>query len=178
MPDPETPAEPPEGAQPEGDEAPQEEAPPADLGDAGKQALDRMKAERNAAKAEAKQLQSQLEELQRAQMTDQEKAIDEARAAARAEVMGEISSKVVAAEFKAAAAGRLDDAALTNLLGGLNLASFLDESGEVDTDKVANLVASIAPTPASADFGQGARSTASSGSDPLTDALKNAVGVR
>lgn len=179
MPD-DTPAEDQQGAPPAGDEAPPEEAPPADLGDAGKQALDRMKAERNAAKDEAKQLKAQLEEIQRSQMSDQEKAIEEAKAAARAEVLGEVGGKVVAAEFKAAAAGRLEDEALASLIDGLNLASFLDDSGDVAVERVKALIDGIAPAQVerNADFGQGARSTPALGSDPLLQALKNTVGAR
>lgn len=145
MPEGEAPAEGTEGAPPEGETAPPESGQPAELGDAGKQALDRMKSERNAAKAEAKKLQTQLEELQRSAMTDQEKAIDDAKATARAEALTEVGSKIAAAEFKAAAAGRFDDATMKTLLAGLDLKAFLDDTGDVDPTKVQTFVDSIAP---------------------------------
>lgn len=179
MPD-EAPAEDAGGATPPPPEAPQEEADPADLGDAGKQAISRMKAERNAARDEAKQLRDRLAELEQAQMTEQERAVAEAKAAGRAEALAEVSVKLVNSEFKAAAAGRLDDDNLTTLLEGINHATFLDDSGEVTVERVRALIDGIAPAPqqGAADLGQGARSTPPLGSDPLLQALKNTVGAR
>lgn len=47
-----------------------------------------------------------LDEVKRSQMSDQERAVAEAKAATRAEILAEVGSKFVAAEFKVAAAGR------------------------------------------------------------------------
>lgn len=51
-----------------------EQAPENNLGDAGKKALDTMKAERNAAKRERDALKAQLDEIEKANMTELEKA--------------------------------------------------------------------------------------------------------
>jgi len=61
----------------------------ADLGDAGKQALDRMKAERNKARAERRALAAELEELKKPKTDadNPEQIREQARAEARAEVL-------------------------------------------------------------------------------------------
>lgn len=61
----------------------------ADLGDAGKQALDRMKAERNQARKERRALAAELEELKKPKpdAADPEQIRQQARAEARAEVL-------------------------------------------------------------------------------------------
>lgn len=167
-----------EGATSESTENTPEEAAPAELGDAGKQALDRMKAERKAAQDEAKALRAELDEFKRSQMSEQEKAIDEAKEAGRTEAIAELAPKFVTAEFKAAAAGRIEEDALATLLDNLNLTSFLNESGVVATDRVKALLDGLVPAAGATDFGQGARSTPALGSDPLLQALKNTVGAR
>lgn len=188
MPETEAPPEGTEGAPPEGTEGTQETQPPADLGDAGKQAIDRMKSERNDARKEAKALQAKLEEIQRSSMTDQEKAIDEAKATARADALAEVGSKIAAAEFKAAAAGRLDDAQMTTLLSGLDLKAFLDDSGDVDPAKVKTFVDTVAPAVeetepppgdllAGLDLGQGSRGTPGLGSTQLERDLRRTLGI-
>lgn len=154
---------------------------PAELGDAGKKAIDRMKAERNAAQAQAKALEKELEEIKRSQMTDQEKAIAEARAEARAEALAEAGSNIAAAEFKAAAAGRLEDDQLTTLLDGLDLKAFLTD-GQVDTAKIASFMDGIAPPQGerrmTSDLGQGARTTSTAlNGDPLLRDLKSKLGI-
>lgn len=188
MPDTEAPPEGTEGAPPEGTEGTEETQPPADLGDAGKQALDRMKAERNEARKREKALQAQLEEIQRSNMTDQEKAIDEAKATARAEALGEVGAKIAAAEFKAAAAGRLTDDQMTTLLSGLDLKAFLDVDGDVDPAKVKTFVDTVAPEVeeteqapgdllAGLDLGQGSRGTPGLGSTALERDLRRTLGI-
>lgn len=186
----------PDEASPEGSEdAPSEEAegtqetPPVDLGDAGKQAIDRMKTERNTARSEAKKLQAQLDELTRSSMSDQERAIDEAKAAARAEALAEVGAKVAVAEFKAAASGRLSDDAVSTLLAGLDLKAFLDDAGDVDPtkvrsflDTVAPAVEEAAPTPgdllSGLDLGQGARSrTPGLGTSAFERDLRRTLGI-
>lgn len=188
MPD-EAPPEGTEGAPPEDAEGTQETQPPADLGDAGKQAIDRMKAERNDARNEAKALRAELDEFKRSQMTDQERLIDEAKAAARAEALAEAGSKVAVAEFKAAASGRLDDTQLSTLLGSLDLKAFLDDQGDVDPAKVKTFVDTVAPaieetesTPGDLlhglDLGQGTRQrTPGLGTTQLERDLKSKLGI-
>ena len=82
------------------------------------------KAKANADKAK------KFDDLVASQATEQEKAVTEAKAAGRIEALREAGSKLVAAELKAAVAGRIDPTKLEALFGGLNTASFLTDEGE------------------------------------------------
>lgn len=172
----------PEGTTPEGTETePAENGQPAELGDAGKKAIEAERTRAKAAEKRAKAAETQLQELQRAQMSEQERAIDEAKAATRAEVLGQVGMKIAAAEFKAAATNRLDDEQLSALLDELDLNRFLTADGDVDPDKIGSFIDRIAPAAQEgrpADFGQGARSTMALNGDPLERDLKNKLGIR
>lgn len=131
------------------------------------------------------------DELKQSMMSEQEKAIEQARNEARVAALREAGAKIAAAEVRAAAAGRLGDEQLTTLLEGLNLAAFINDDGEVDLDKVRKFVDGIAPAPVndtpqppSFDLGQGARGTAkaSTGSHALSGTqfeadLRNKLGI-
>jgi len=99
----------------------------------------------------------ELEKLQAAQMSDTEKAIAEAKAATRAEVLAEFGSSLVDAEFKAASAGLTLD--LDALLDNLDRAKFLAEDGKPDKVRIGEFVSKLAPAKRSTatDTGQGAR---------------------
>jgi len=127
----------------------------------------------------------ELEELRRQHMTDTEKAIAEAATKARAQAIGEVSGQLVRAEVRAAAAGRIDAAALDVLLSALDTSGFVNEDGAVDAKRVAEFVAGITPAPQEPappgfpDLGQGARggSVALNG-DPLLASLKAKLNIR
>lgn len=72
------PAQPAAGQQPEGSQQPATGG-EDQLGEAGKRALDRMKAERDSADKERKALAARVEELENASKSDQEKAVAAAR---------------------------------------------------------------------------------------------------
>jgi len=142
---------------------------------------DRAKANAAAAK--------ELEQVKAASMSDIEKAVAEAMAKGRSEGLAQSASKVVAAEFKAAVAGRLDGDALATFIDGLNLVAFMDEEGNVDADKVQSFVDTTLPAasePATADpfqaldLGQGSRTPASMAlnSDELLQTVMAKVGPR
>lgn len=80
-----------------------------------------------------------------AKKPDDVKAIEKAREEGRAEARRENAPRLVGAEIKAVAAGRIDAAALGTLIENLNHANFLTDKGEVSTDKVTALINSIAP---------------------------------
>lgn len=136
---------------------------------------DRAKANAAAAK--------ELEALKQSTMSDIEKAVAEAKAEGRAEGLKESAVKVASASIRAAAAGRLD--ITDDLLEGINLSSFVDESGDVDDAKVTKFVDSIAPksdenttTTKVIDLGQGSRTTgAAGGDDPLLASVKKLAGI-
>lgn len=130
----------------------------------------------------------ELDQLRRQSMTDLEKAVDEARTQGRADGIREMGGRLVAAEVRAAAAGRLDADQLATLIEGINLAAFVDEAGDVDTAKVTRFVDGIVPkapednggTPMFPDLGQGARGANNLplGSDPLERTLRAKLGIR
>lgn len=157
------------------------------LGDAGKQALDRMKAQLKEARAKAKNadaLQAELDELRATTMSETEKAIEQARKEGHAlgstETALAYGSKLVDAEVRAAAAGRNIDVDV--LLEGLDRSRFLTE-GEVDSAAIGQWVDKLAPKPgvdSFPDLGQGARpdNQMALNGDPLLNDVKAKLGIR
>jgi hypothetical protein len=138
---------------------------------------ERAKANQNAAK--------ELETLRQSQMTEQERAVEEARALSRTETLREIGAHLVTAEFRAQAAGRLTAEQVAELVEDLDMTKYLTESGEVDAERVAKKVDALAPKPTQEtaptwpDLGQGARDTSNLAlnDDGLTRALAAKVGA-
>lgn len=157
-----------------GDQTP----PPSDepLGDAGEKALEAWKTRARAAEKEAKRakdLEAELAKLREASMSEQEKAVEVARAEARKEAMGTANRRLVAAEVRAAAGGKLADP--QDAVRFIELDQFgVDDDGEVDAKAIARAVdelvkekpylAAGATRPAG-DADQGARGKAASGPD-------------
>lgn len=106
------------------------------LGDAGKQALDRMKAKLKAATERAR-----IAEAKAAQAGDADEG-DKVRREAEAAALAKANSRIVRAEVKAAAATRLADPA--DALNFLDLDSFeVDDDGDVDQDEIAQAIADL-----------------------------------
>jgi hypothetical protein len=129
---------------------------------------------------------AELESLRASQMTDQDKALAEARTTARAEALREVGAHLVIAEFRAAAAGRLTAEQVAELVEDLDMSKYLTDSGEVDAARVAKKVDALAPKPTTEqaaptwpDLGQGARDTSNLAlnDDGLTRALAAKVGA-
>lgn len=116
------------------------------LGDAGKKALDAMKAERKAAKDEARQLRKELEAL-KTQIADKEKtpdeqAIEAARREAAAEASAKANERILRSEIRAAAAGKLADP--SDAVAFLDLSEFeVNDNGEVDAEEVSAAIADL-----------------------------------
>ena len=83
------------------------------------------------------------DELKKQSMSDQERAVDEAAAKARAEERVRLAGKLARQGFLAAAAGRIPHAAA--VADDLNLAKYVGEDGEVDEKGLTELVDRIAP---------------------------------
>jgi membrane protein involved in colicin uptake len=128
--------------------------PPADppvtgedaLGDAGKKALDAMKAERNAAKAEKAAIAAELKALkdaaELATKGPDEQALERAKQEARAEVTEAANKRLIAAEVKAAAAGKLANPELAQKL--IDTSSItVDAEGNIDAAAVADAVTAL-----------------------------------
>jgi len=107
------------------------------LGDAGKKALDAMKAEKKEAIAQAREARSALEKLQaELALKDkpaEEQAIEAAKAEARAEAMSKANERILRSELRAAATGKLADP--TDAALYIDLKSFeVGDEGDVDSD--------------------------------------------
>lgn len=74
-----------------------------------------------------------------------EEEAEEARKAAEKAVKAKYATKLVTAEFKAATAGRIKPEDLTEILEDLDLTKYLNDEGDVDTDRVTKKAAIIAP---------------------------------
>lgn len=98
----------------------------AALGDPGKKALDRMKAERNAARRELRELKAKYEPESKEEAAAQTK----------------FAQRILRSEIKAAAAGKLADPA--DAYRFLDLEQFeVGEDGEVDEDEIASAIADL-----------------------------------
>jgi hypothetical protein len=98
---------------------------------------------------EVKARADQYDKLAAASKTEQELAVEAAKAAARKEALAEANRKaaprLVGAEFRAQAAGRLTAEQIAELTEDLDMARYLDDDGEVDTERVARKVNALAP---------------------------------
>ncbi len=118
------------------------------LGDAGKQALDRMKEQRNAARTEArafKSLGKTPEELQA--LLDGQKPAGDApdpealKAEGRREALAESNARILRSEIKAAAAGKVAADMIADLPKLLDLSALeVDAEGNVDEDEIAEAI--------------------------------------
>lgn len=136
----------------------------------------------------------ELEQLRLQSMSDQEKAVEQARTEARAEALATVGGRLVDASIRVAAAGRLPDETVAVLLQGLDRSKFLGEDGEPDEKSIATFMDGIAPKQQQEqesdepqgfpDLGQGPRHgrTGSPGmalnGDPLEKSLRAALGIR
>lgn len=89
---------------------------------------------------EADRLRQQVE-------TGAEKALREATENARKTALQEFSPRLVAAEFRAASAGRIEADRLATLTDDIDMSRYLKADGSVDLDKVTAKVDAWAPKP-------------------------------
>ncbi|MYT26598.1 hypothetical protein GTW69_41120 [Streptomyces sp. SID7760] len=85
----------------------------------------------------------ELARIKREGMSDLDKKVDEAVAAARAEERVKAGVRVARSAFLAAASGRLENA--KDVADDVNLKKYVDEDGEVDEDAIGELVNRLAP---------------------------------
>jgi len=122
----------------EGSDAPIEGA--EALGDAGKKALDAMKAQRKAALDEAKAAKAERDAL-KAQLEgrDAEYAAEQEKQRVKDEALAAANKRILSAELRAAAKGKLADPTDAALYIDLNEFEVSDE-GEVDSDALASAI--------------------------------------
>lgn len=117
------------------------------------------------------------DELKASQMTEQEKAVESAKAEARAEAMRESAPRLVSAEFRAALAGRRTAEEVASLIEDFDLSKYLTDTGEVDVERVAKKADLLAPATeerkTAKSFGGGAsKSEPSARASSLGEAIK------
>jgi hypothetical protein len=109
-------------------------------------------------------VKKQLTEIQKANETETEKAINAAKEEARKAALAEATPRLVRAEFKAAAVGRMTGEQLDEYLEDLDLAKYVTDKGEVDTERITKKIDALAPEKeerkAAPTFGGGPRKTA------------------
>lgn len=109
------------------------------LGDAGKRALDAMKAKWKAAEKKAADA---LAELSKVGKTPDEQAIEDAKRAATAEAIAKANARILKSEIRAQATGKLADPA--DALVHLDLSDFtVAEDGTVNQDEVSTAIADL-----------------------------------
>lgn len=107
-----------------------------ELGDKGKQALDRMKARLKAEKAARLALEARLNETAATDDAERIQREADAKAAAKA------NARILSAEVRAAAAGKLSDP--SDALTFIDLTQFdVDDDGSVDQDEIAEAIADL-----------------------------------
>lgn len=162
---------------------------PDGLGDAGKRALDDMKAAKKAAEAQAKTALEELEKLRAATATDAEKAIAQARKEGATEVLGKAQAQIRRSEVRAA----LSAAGLSGTL--VDLASRADEFASLkvsDDGEVEGLNSAVdafkkaqpdlfrtttaAPRPGGGDSGLGPRGTPPGAGMDMNSIIRRAAG--
>lgn len=154
-----------------------------ELTDGGKKALDAERKARRTAERAAKAAQAEIEQLKEAQLSDNERAIAEAKREAKAEVLSEVNTRVLRAEIRAVATGRLTDPA--DALTFLDLTEFeVSEDGDVDTKSISkaidDLVKSkpyLAAGRPSGDVDSGARGTSPNPSGDMNSMIRRAAGL-
>lgn len=132
------PADPPPASDPPAEDPPAEDPPPADLGDAGKKALDAMKAERKAARDEAATAKAERDALQaKLDGKEAEHAAAQKDRETEAAALAKANGRILKSEVKAAAKGVLADP--QDAYKFLDLDAFeVDEDGNVDEDAIAS----------------------------------------
>lgn len=110
-----------------------------DLGDAGKKALDAERARAKEADKRAKAAEAELEKFRKSQMSDQEKAVAQARDEGKAEATSAAAQRLAGAEIKAALAGVVPVEKIAEIIDDTKLEKYIGEDGEPDAEKIAAL---------------------------------------
>jgi hypothetical protein len=162
-----------------------EPEPAAQLGDAGKRALDEERQARKNAEKAARNATAELERLRAASMSEQEKAVADARKAGRDEVLSVANKRIVSAAVVAEAAGKLVNPGLAAKLVDLS-AITVDDDGEPDAKAVRAAVAealkeypelaAVGARNGFGDAGQGHRGNPAAANSDMNTLLRRAAG--
>jgi hypothetical protein len=119
------------------------------------QALARKNEERAKGNAQAAK---ELERVRAAAMTEQERAVAEAEQRGATTALGKAATRLARAEFRAAAAGRIDKEALDTYLEDADVSKFVGDDGEPDLKAIEARIKRLGGTDRRTDFDGGARS--------------------
>lgn len=160
---------------------------PEGLGDAGKRAIDRMKAERDSASDRAKAAELERDELKARGLTESERAIADAKKAGAAEVTERFQGQIRRAEVRSALTSAGISASVLDL--ATNASEFaalkVNDEGEVvglDTAveafkrAKADLFTPKTPARPTGDAGLGPRGTPAAGGIDMNTAIRRAAG--
>ena len=148
------------------------------LGDAGKQALDRMKAERAEATKQLKAVQRELDEMRKASMSETEKAVAEAEERGRTAAASEFGQELARARFDALAGRRNAEFDTTKALEYVDLGKFLGEDGRPDDKAIAAAVERLVPAAPEGppSFDGGTRTPTAAPQGGMTGLIRKAAG--
>lgn len=154
-----------------------------ELGDAGKRALEAERKARRAAERAAKAAQAELEKAREATLTEADRLIAQAKREARDELQAEYASRVVKAEVKAAATGRLSD--VNDALVFIDPTQFeVDEEGNVDSKAIGKAIDELikskpylAAQRVGGDVDGGARGKPTTTSGDMNSLIRQAAGL-
>jgi hypothetical protein len=139
--------------------------------------LDRIVADRVARERAKYADYGDLKKKAAAAMTEQERAVAEAEQRGRSAALSESGARLVKAEFRAAAAGRLDKDALAAYLEDVDLKKFVGDDGEPDTKAIEARIAKLAGSQKATDFDGGARTPAGKPAN-MNDLIRRHAGVQ
>src|SRR5699024_3898255 len=113
------------------------------LGDPGKKALDAMKADRNAARQQARELQEQIDALKaQAEGREAEHQAELDRRKVEEAALAKANQRILKAEVRAAAASKLADPA--DALRFIDLSEFeVGTEGDVDSEAISDAIAGL-----------------------------------
>ncbi len=115
---------------------------------------------------------ARLDEIEKANATDLEKAVMAAKDETRAEVARTFGEKLVRGVMKAQLEQAMKPADAVALLDDLNLGKYVGDDGEIDEEAIAKTIARLAPR-GRYDLGQGGRGDGPSIDQQIADATKS-----
>lgn len=127
--------------------------------------LDRVVADRVARERAKYSDYGDLKKKAAAAMTEQERAVAEAEHRGKTAAQTAASGRLARAEFKAAAAGKIEKDALDGFLEYADLTKFVGDDGEPDTKAIEAVVKKLGGTERATDFDGGARKSATKTTD-------------
>jgi len=117
-----------------------------ELGEGGKAALEAERKTARDALARATAAERKLEELRVSGLDEQGKAVEAAKTAGRTEALAEVNDRLIKAEAKAAAAGKLANPQLAAVLLSDQFDKFVAADGSIDTAAIAAAVDALLVT--------------------------------